>query len=136
MNFDFSCLFFGGYPLKYWPEVSDVGVRRMLVITTKDEFSKNVLQAELPVLVDFWATWCGPCRMMMPVVEKVAELYSGKLLVAKVDIDQVSELTSEFGIVSVPTFMIFESGRSVARSSGGRSLEDMKRWIDSEVNFG
>ncbi len=72
----------------------------------------------------------------MPVVEKVAELYSGKLLVAKVDIDQVSELTSEFGIVSVPTFMIFESGRSVARSSGGRSLEDMKRWIDSEVNFG
>ena len=80
------------------------------IILTNDNFESEVLQSDLPVLVDFWATWCGPCRMMAPVVEEIAEEYEGKIKVGKVDVDENEELASEYGIMSIPTMLIFKNG--------------------------
>ena len=108
----------------------------MLIITTTEEFTTQVLQANLPVLVDFWATWCGPCRMMMPIVEQITKLYQDRILVAKVDVDQNSTLASQYNIISVPTFMLFQTGKPLASITGGRSLTELQHWIETEVQLG
>ena len=84
----------------------------MAVLTlTKDNFQQEVLQSQVPVLVDFWASWCGPCRMFSPIVDQFAQENQGKLKVGKVNIDEEQELAAQFGIMSIPTAMLFENGR-------------------------
>jgi thioredoxin 1 len=78
-----------------------------------DNFDKEVLQAETPVLVDFWAEWCGPCRMVAPVVEKIAERYAGKLKVVKVNVDEAQDLAVRYGIMSIPNLKFFKGGEVV-----------------------
>lgn len=94
----------------------------MAVITlTKDNFATEVEQAQGPVLVDFWATWCGPCRMIGPVVEQIAEANAGKLKVGKVNVDEQPELAARFGVMSIPTLILFKGGQQVEQVIGANS---------------
>ena len=81
-----------------------------LVVVTTDSFEREVLNSEVPVLVDFWAEWCGPCRQVAPVMDRIAEEYEGTVKVAKVDVDAESALAGHFGISSIPTIAFFEPG--------------------------
>ena len=87
---------------------------------TQDNFEREVLTAEKPVLVDFWAPWCGPCRMLSPVVDELAEEHSGEVYVGKVNIDEEPELATRFGVMSIPTLLVFEQGKLVRQAVGAR----------------
>ena len=78
---------------------------------TTDQFEQEVLKADVPVLLDFWAPWCGPCRMLAPTVEEIAEEYDGKAKVCKVNVDEEEELAIRFGIASIPTLLVFKNGQ-------------------------
>lgn len=88
---------------------------------TKDNFEKEIINSELPVLLDFWAPWCAPCRMIAPVIAQVAEKYAGKAKVGKVNVDEENDLAAAFGIVSIPTLVVLKGGKVVSRATGFRS---------------
>ena len=93
----------------------------MAVITiTKENFAQEVLQSEKPVLLDFWASWCGPCRMLSPIVDEVAEERTD-VKVGKVNVDEQPELAGQFGVMSIPTLLVFEQGKLVRQAVGARS---------------
>ena len=101
--------------------------------TTVDDsnFDEIVLQAKTPVLVDFWAEWCGPCRMVAPVVEELAEEYEGRISFAKMDVDQNPKTASGYGIMSIPTLLIFKDGSPVSNIVGFRPKAELKRNLDA-----
>ena len=88
------------------------------VVLTEQNFEEEVLKSEIPVLVDFWATWCGPCRMLAPTIAKIAEEQRGVIKVGKVDVDEEPELAAKYGIASIPTLMVFKNGAVVKSSIG------------------
>ena len=88
------------------------------IAVTKNSFKSEVLESDQVVLTDFWASWCMPCRMMEPVVEKLAEQHAGKLKIAKVNVDEEGELAAQYNIVSIPTFLVFHKGELVNQQVG------------------
>lgn len=99
------------------------------ISVTSKTFEEQVAASNIPVLVDFWAAWCGPCTMLAPVVDEISEEFSGKLKVCKVNIDEEEELAVRFGIMSIPTLILFRDGAEVARSSGVQPKDALARFV-------
>ena len=93
-------------------------------------FANKVLQADKPVLVDFWATWCGPCRMMAPVVEALSQEYAGRVDVYKVNVDDCGDLAAQYRIMSIPTLMLFKNGKAVDTVIGAQPVDVLKNMLD------
>jgi thioredoxin 1 len=98
-----------------------------------DSFEQEVLQAGVPVLVDFWADWCGPCKMISPILDEVAKEYSGKLKVCKLNIDENQATPPKFGIRGIPTLMIFKNGNVEATKVGALSKSQLTAFVDSNI---
>ena len=104
------------------------------IALTDDNFSDEVLSAELPVLVDFWATWCGPCRMIAPIVEELSSEYEGKAKVCKLDVDTAQKTAAEFGIRSIPTLLIFKEGKVADQLIGAVPKQQITEKLDSSLS--
>lgn len=104
----------------------------MIAITLTDQnFKQEVLDSKVPVLVDFWAEWCGPCRMVSPIVEKIAGDYSGKIKVGKLNVDDHSATPAQYGIQGIPTLLLFKNGQLASQIVGYQPEEKIKSTIDS-----
>ena len=97
-------------------------------------FDRMVLQAEKPVLVDFWATWCGPCRMIAPVVDELAEEYDGRINFVKVDVDQNPKTAARYNIMSIPTLLVFKSGEPISHIVGVRPKGELKQSLEAALD--
>jgi len=98
-----------------------------------DSFEQDVLQSSAPVLVDYWAEWCGPCKMIAPNLDEVAGSYQGKLQVAKMNVDENREIPGKFGIRGIPTLMIFKNGQLAATKVGALSKSQLTEFIDQQL---
>ncbi len=96
---------------------------------TEDNFTSEVLEADVPVLIDFWAPWCGPCRMVAPVIDSLADKYEGKIRVAKVNLDEHPALASEYGVRSIPAIFIFNNGEVAERAVGVQPEDTLSAMI-------
>ena len=99
------------------------------IILTNENFEQEVIKSDIPVLVDFWATWCGPCKMLAPVIEGIAKDHASELKVCKADVDENEEIAAQFGISSIPTVILFKDGKEAKRSGGYKSRAEMEKFI-------
>ncbi len=104
----------------------------MVHTLTKENFNE-IVKSEKPVLVDFWASWCGPCRMVSPIIDQIAEEYEGKISVGKVNVDDEGALAAEFAVVSIPTVILFKDGKEVGKLVGAHSADDYADMIDAAL---
>jgi thioredoxin 1 len=101
-----------------------------IVNVTEASFEADVLKSTVPVLVDFWAEWCGPCKMLIPVLNELATEYAGKVKIAKVNVDQAGMLAGQYNVQSIPALFFFKGGQVVAQMVGARSKKDLKAQLD------
>ena len=100
-----------------------------IVELNNNNFEQEVLKSQIPVLIDFWSTWCGPCRMMAPVVDAIAKEKDGEVKVCKVNIDENQALAEKYGVMSIPTFVIIKNGNETGRTIGVQSKEEIMKLI-------
>ena len=103
------------------------------IAVTDSTFDQIVLKAENPVLVDFWATWCKPCQMVAPILEELTKEYSGKLTIAKLDVDQNQQTAQRYRVMSIPTMIIFKQGKPVANIVGSKPKDQLKKQLDAAL---
>lgn len=96
---------------------------------TRENFENEVMKSNIPVLIDFWAPWCGPCRMMGPIIEQLAEEYEGKAKVGKVNVDEEGELSQAFGVMSIPTIVLIKDGKVVKQVVGARPKAEVEAML-------
>ena len=101
-----------------------------IINLTQDNFAKEVLESPTPVLVDFWAEWCGPCKMIAPVLDELADEYDGKVRIGKVNIDNEQGLAAEYGMRAIPTLLLFQNGQVAEQIVGLKSKRDLKNSFD------
>jgi thioredoxin 1 len=101
-----------------------------IVVVTQENFAEEVLQSTTPVLVDFWAEWCGPCKMITPILGELADEYEGRVKITKVNIDEQQALAAEYGIRAIPTLLLFDKGQVADQIVGLRSKRDLKASFD------
>src|ERR1044071_2978552 len=104
-----------------------------IVHVTDASFEDEVVKSSVPVLVDFWAAWCGPCKMIAPVLDEIAEEYDGQLKVCKVDVDANQQLPSKYGVRGIPTLILFKAGQAAATKVGALSKSQLKDFIKTAV---
>ena len=102
----------------------------MELILTSENFDATIRSTDKPMLVDFFATWCGPCRMLAPVLEQLAAEHADTLTVGKVNVDDAPDLAARFGVVSIPTLILFRAGKAVKKTVGYSPLPDLLRWVE------
>ncbi|MBE3576753.1 MAG: thioredoxin [Limnochordales bacterium] len=100
-----------------------------VLAVNKESFDRDVLMSEIPVVVDFWAPWCGPCLRMGPVVEEVASRFAGRVKVVKLNVDENPDLAGEYGVMSIPTLILFRGGQVVDRLVGYRPARELEAWL-------
>ena len=103
----------------------------LVVTLTQENFETEVLKSSKPVLVDFWAEWCGPCKMISPLLDELAAEYDGKVKIAKINTDEQQQLASQYGVSSIPTLLFFKNGQVVNQMIGARGKRDFKLALDS-----
>lgn len=105
----------------------------VLATTTDANFENDVLKSEIPVLVDFWAEWCGPCKMILPILEEVATSYEGKVKIVKVNVDQNTGTPAKYGIRGIPTLLLFKNGQLLATKVGALTKSQLTAFLDSHA---
>ncbi len=104
-----------------------------VLVITKENFEDEVIRSDKPVLVDFWAEWCGPCRMVAPIIDQIATEYKDKVKVAKINVDEQNELAGNFKIMSIPTLKVFKNGKEVESVMGARSKESIADMLNKHL---
>ncbi len=104
-----------------------------IVHLSDDSFENDVIKSDLPVLVDFWAEWCGPCKMIAPILDDIAQEYEGKVTVTKLNVDQNSVTPAKYGVRGIPTLLLFKAGELVATKVGALSKTQLKEFIDAQI---
>ncbi|HET7395717.1 MAG TPA: thioredoxin TrxA [Gammaproteobacteria bacterium] len=104
-----------------------------IVYTSDTNFENDVLKSDLPVLVDYWAEWCGPCKMIAPILDEIAADYQGKLKIAKVNVDENQQITQKYGIRSIPTLILFKDGNVQAQKVGAMSKSQLAAFVETNI---
>jgi thioredoxin 1 len=128
-----ECLSGGAVAAPFQSEPDEVSMSEHILHVTDDTFEPEVLKSDLPVLVDYWAEWCGPCKAIAPILDQVAQDYDGKLKVAKLNVDDNVEVPKKYNIRGIPTLMLFKNGNMEATKVGALSKSQLTAFLDSNI---